>query len=77
MLLIRGEHDGIAAMADLQDFFGRLPNGDKQFVSLSHAAHALHYGLNRAQFWHAVHAFLSMPPPVAASGRAAGADSEK
>ncbi|TDH62258.1 alpha/beta fold hydrolase [Dankookia rubra] len=66
VLLIRGEHDGIAAMADLQDFFGRLPNGDKQFVSLSHAAHALHYGLNRAQFWHAVHAFLSMPPPVAA-----------
>jgi alpha-beta hydrolase superfamily lysophospholipase len=66
VLLIRGEHDGIASMADLQDFFGRLPNGDKQFVSLSHAAHALHYGLNRAQFWHAVHAFVSMPPPVAA-----------
>ena len=66
VLLIRGEHDGIASMADLQDFFGRLPNGDKQFVSLSHAAHALHYGLNRAQFWHAVQAFLSMPPPVAA-----------
>ena len=61
VLLIRGEHDGIATMADLQDFFGRLPNGDKQFVSLSHAAHALHYGLNRAQFWHAVHAFLAMP----------------
>ena len=66
VLLIRGEHDGIASMADLLDFYGRLPNGDKQFVSLSHAAHALHYGLNRAQFWHAVHAFLSMPPPVAA-----------
>jgi alpha-beta hydrolase superfamily lysophospholipase len=65
-LLVRGEHDGIATMADLQDFFGRLPNGDKQFVSLSHAAHALAFGLNRHQFWHVAQAFLALPPPVAA-----------
>ncbi|MDO9710496.1 alpha/beta hydrolase [Paracraurococcus lichenis] len=66
VLIIRGEHDGIASLADLQDFFGRLPNGDRQFVTLSHAAHALGFGLNRQQFWHAMHAFLAMPPPVAA-----------
>ncbi|MBK1657167.1 alpha/beta fold hydrolase [Paracraurococcus ruber] len=66
VLLIRGEHDGIASLADLQDFFGRLPNGDRQFVTLSHAAHALQYGMNRHQYWHAVHAFLSLPPAVAA-----------
>jgi pimeloyl-ACP methyl ester carboxylesterase len=66
VMLIRGEHDGIASMADLWDFFDRLPNGDRQFVVLSHAAHALTMGLNRAQFWHAAQAFLSMPEPVAA-----------
>jgi pimeloyl-ACP methyl ester carboxylesterase len=65
-LLIRGEHDGIASMADLLDFFVRLPNGDKQFTTLSHAAHALAFGLNRAQFWHVAQAFLSLPAPVAA-----------
>ncbi len=63
-LLIRGEHDGIASMEDLWDFFSRLPNGDRQFVVLNHAAHSLAFGLNRAQFWHASHAFLSMPAPV-------------
>jgi alpha-beta hydrolase superfamily lysophospholipase len=67
VLIIRGEHDGIATMEDLWDFFNRLPNGDRQFVVLNHAAHALALGLNRAQFWHAVHAFLSMPAPVHAS----------
>ena len=63
-LIIRGEHDGIATMEDLWDFFNRLPNGDRQFVVLNHAAHALAFGLNRAQFWHATHAFLSLPAPV-------------
>jgi len=64
VLLIRGEHDGIAAMPDLLAFFDKLPNGDKQFIVLSHAAHALTFGLNRAQFWHAAHAFLALPPPM-------------
>ncbi len=63
-MIIRGEHDGIASMEDLWDFFNRLPNGDRQFVVLNHAAHSLAMGLNRAQFWHASHAFLSMPSPV-------------
>lgn len=66
VLLIRGEHDGIATMADLQGFFDRLPNGDREFRVLAHAAHSLTFGLNRAQFWHAVHAFLSTPPVAGA-----------
>jgi alpha-beta hydrolase superfamily lysophospholipase len=66
VLLVRGEHDGIASMADLWDFFDRLPNGDRQFVVLADAAHSLTFGHNRAQFWHAAQAFLSMPAPVAA-----------
>jgi len=66
VLLIRGAHDGIATVEDLWEFYRRLPNDDKQFVSLSHAAHALIFGLNRAQFWHCCQAFLTMPAPVAA-----------
>jgi pimeloyl-ACP methyl ester carboxylesterase len=64
VLIIRGEHDGIATMADLLDFFARLPNGDKQFTTLSHAAHALAFGLNRAQFWHVCQGFLTLPARV-------------
>jgi alpha-beta hydrolase superfamily lysophospholipase len=64
VLIIRGEHDGIASVPDLLDFFGRLPNEDRQFVVLPHAAHTLIFGLNRHLFWHAVQAFLAMPEPV-------------
>jgi pimeloyl-ACP methyl ester carboxylesterase len=65
VLLTRGQYDGIATMADLQDFFGKLPGGDNQFIVLPDAAHALVLGKNRAQFWHVMHAFLSMPAGVA------------
>ncbi len=61
VLLLRGEHDGIATLDDLLDFFGKLPNPDRQFVMLAGAAHALNLGLNRAQVWHAVESFLAMP----------------
>jgi alpha-beta hydrolase superfamily lysophospholipase len=63
VLLVRGEHDGIATVADLQDFFKRLPSGDRQFVILPGVAHSVVFGLNRQLFWHAMHAFLSMPKP--------------
>jgi alpha-beta hydrolase superfamily lysophospholipase len=62
VLLIRGEHDGIASEEDLLDFYARLPNPDRQFTVLPGAAHALVFGHNRHQFWHVAHAFLSMPP---------------
>jgi pimeloyl-ACP methyl ester carboxylesterase len=61
VLLIRGEHDGIATMGDLSDFFAQLPNGDRQFVVLPGVAHSLIHALHRQTFWHAMHAFLSMP----------------
>jgi pimeloyl-ACP methyl ester carboxylesterase len=62
VMIVRGEHDGIASEEDLLDFFGKLPNPDRQFVELPGAAHALVFGHNRHQLWHVVHAFLSMPP---------------
>ncbi|MBI3937331.1 MAG: alpha/beta hydrolase [Betaproteobacteria bacterium] len=61
VLIIRGEYDGIATEADLLDFFGRLPNKDKQFVFLSGMAHSATLGVNRHKFWHAMQAFLSLP----------------
>jgi alpha-beta hydrolase superfamily lysophospholipase len=62
VLLIRGEYDGIATVDDLTDFFKQLPNGDRQFVILPGLAHSVVLGLNRKLFWHAMRAFLTMPP---------------
>ena len=61
VLLIRGEHDGIASLDDLLDFYKELPNPDRQFSIMSGAAHALGLSLDRDKFWHVVHAFLTMP----------------
>ncbi len=61
VMIVRGEHDGIASEEDLLDFFRHLPNPDRQFVVLPGAAHALVFGHNRHQLWHIVHAFLTMP----------------
>ncbi|HET7886033.1 MAG TPA: alpha/beta hydrolase [Bradyrhizobium sp.] len=64
-LLIRGEYDGIATVADLQDFFNQLPSGDRQFVILPGTAHSVVLATNRQLFWHATRAFLDMPTPIA------------
>jgi alpha-beta hydrolase superfamily lysophospholipase len=61
VMIVRGEHDGIASEEDLLDFFRKLHNPDRQFVVLPGAAHALVFGHNRHQLWHMVHAFLTMP----------------
>ncbi|MEX2453547.1 MAG: alpha/beta hydrolase [Rhodospirillaceae bacterium] len=63
-LIIRGDHDGIATDADVQDFYARLPHRDKQLVSIGGMAHNTQLGINRARFWHAMKSFLEMPPRV-------------
>jgi len=65
VLMMRGDHDGISTNADLLDFFGQLPNGDRQFVILPNTAHSIGYANNRQMAWHTMHAFLTMPPQVA------------
>jgi pimeloyl-ACP methyl ester carboxylesterase len=65
VLLVRGEYDGIATIADLEEFYNSLPNGDKQFVILPGIAHSVVLATNRALFWHATRAFLDMPTPIA------------
>ncbi len=66
VMLIRGEYDGIATLDDLVDFYKQLPSGDRQLVILPQTAHSLVWARNRREFWHAMRAFLTMPPPVGA-----------
>lgn len=66
VMLARGEYDGIASLDDLYDFYKALPTGDRQFVILPRVAHSLVLSKNRHLFWHAMHAFLTMPAPAAA-----------
>ena len=65
VLLVRGEFDGIATIADLEAFYNRLPNGDRQFVMLPGTAHSVVLAINRQLFWHVTRAFLNMPMPIA------------
>jgi pimeloyl-ACP methyl ester carboxylesterase len=64
VLMIRGDHDGIATVEDLFDFYRQLPNGDRQFVIVPETAHNAGFGKNRFLYWHAINAFLTMPPAV-------------
>jgi pimeloyl-ACP methyl ester carboxylesterase len=61
ILIVRGEHDGIATMEDLASFFVRLPNSDKQITVLPSSAHIALFGLNAHRFFHVLFAFLEMP----------------
>lgn len=66
VLMTRGEFDGNSTNADLLDFFGRLPNGDRQFVMLRQTAHSVGYGKNRHLLFYALRNFLAEPPPAGA-----------
>ena len=61
VLIVRGEHDGIADEQDLLTFFKRLPNFDRQIVALADTAHTIHLGNNRHQLWHIMRSFLELP----------------
>jgi len=65
VLLVRGEYDGIAAMPDLEEFFDKLPNGDRQFAILPGTAHSVVLAINRKLFWYVTRTFLNMPQPMA------------
>ena len=65
VMLVRGDHDGIATVDDLIDFYRQLPNGDRQFVILPNTAHSPIFANNRHLFWHVVREFLTMPAAIA------------
>lgn len=62
VLIYRGDHDGIAADEDVNEFFAALPNKEKQLVMSTGQAHNTPVGINRHRFWHVLHGFLTMPP---------------
>jgi len=64
VLIIRGEHDGIATEEDLLNYFNKLPTRDKQFVIIPGLAHVTFLGRNRARFWHVMNNFLNAPERV-------------
>lgn len=61
VLMVRGQYDGISTEEDLLDFFTKLPTPDKQYAVIPGAAHAVGMSLTRADLWHVMHAFLTMP----------------
>ena len=62
VLIVRGEHDGIATEEDLIEFFRLLPNPDKQFVVIAGQAHSSTLGINRHRFFHVLESFVTFPP---------------
>src|SRR4051812_19443650 len=63
-MIMRGEHDGIAGLGDLLEFFRRLPNPDKQFTVMAGIAHASFQQKNYLMVYHILHAFFTQPEPV-------------
>lgn len=61
VLVVRGQYDGISTEEDLLDFLMKLPSPDKQYVVIPGAAHALVSANTRADFWHVMRAFLTLP----------------
>jgi pimeloyl-ACP methyl ester carboxylesterase len=61
VLMVRGQYDGISTEEDLLDFFTKLPTADKQYAVIPGAAHAVGMSLTRADLWHVVHEFLTLP----------------
>jgi pimeloyl-ACP methyl ester carboxylesterase len=51
-LVVRDEYDGIATVADIEQSFNALPNGDRQFVILPGTAHSVTLATDRQLFWH-------------------------
>lgn len=61
VMIVRGEHDGIASPEDLIAFYEKLPNRDKLFVTMAGQAHSTLLGYNRHRAIHMFHSFLSLP----------------
>ena len=60
--IMRGEHDGIATLEDILEFYKRLANGDKHFSVMANSAHIAPLGVNRARFYQLLRWFLELAP---------------
>jgi pimeloyl-ACP methyl ester carboxylesterase len=64
VIVLRGEHDGIASVDDLIEFFKRLPNPDKQFSVMAGISHASFQQKNYRMVYHILHAYFTQPAPI-------------
>ena len=62
--IMRGEHDGIATLEDIQSFYYKLPNSDKHFSMMAHSAHIAPLGANRTRFYSLLLCFLKLETPA-------------
>jgi alpha-beta hydrolase superfamily lysophospholipase len=65
VMLVRGDHDGIATTDDLLDFYRQLPTGDRQFIVLPNTAHSPIFSNTRQMLWHVTRGFLTLPESAA------------
>jgi pimeloyl-ACP methyl ester carboxylesterase len=63
-LVMRGEHDGIASLDDVLDFFQRLPSADKQFTVMPGIAHASFQERNYEIAYQVLASFIARPYPA-------------
>jgi len=63
-LILRGQWDGIASFEDLQSFFAKLPNPDKQFIVMPGIAHTSTRSKNWRLVYHLLDGYFSQPAPV-------------
>ena len=63
-IILRGEHDGIASMDDLINFFRLLPNMNKQFSVMAGISHASFQQKNYMMVYQILHSFFTMPEPA-------------
>ena len=67
-VVLRGQFDGIASMADLIDFFVRLPSPDKQFTVMNGISHASFQQKNYLMVYQILHAYFTQPKPAYTAG---------
>lgn len=68
VLMVKGEYDGISTLEDLQSFFAKLPNGDRQLSIVAGAAHSVILSRSHKAFQQIVQSFLAIPKTVPAAG---------
>ncbi len=63
-IILRGEHDGIASLQDLIEFFKLLPNMNKQFSVMAGISHASFQQKNYMMVYRILHSFFTLPEPA-------------
>ena len=63
-IILRGEHDGIAGLDDLINFYKLLPNMNKQFNVMAGISHASFQQKNYMMVYSILNSFFTMTEPV-------------